>query len=147
MKTLLLFALLLVPTLAFAEGVVVKQSTCMITWTAPQVNADGTPLADLKEYGVYLGPSPASLTAPVAVVAAPAPDPATGATASLSCKGLAPGQYYAGRCRRCGRQPEWADSGRPFRLTGRCLAPGTHRADGWSVNRESCLMLEELLGR
>ena len=95
MKTLMLFALLLVPTLAFAEGSVVKQSTCTITWTAPQVNADGTPLADLKEYGVYLGPSPASLTAPVAVVAAPAPDPATGATASLSCKGLAPGQYYA----------------------------------------------------
>ena len=58
MKTLLLLALLLlVPTLAWSDGPVVKQSTCTITWTAPQTNADGTPLTDLDHCNVYATPA------------------------------------------------------------------------------------------
>jgi len=90
----ILFAL---ATPAWADGVVVKQSTCSLGWTAPQTNADATNLADLAAYGVYVAATPsalAALTAPVAVVPAPALDPPAGASGIWPCKSLAPGQYY-----------------------------------------------------
>lgn len=99
MKKIVLIAaaLFLLPGYVYADGVVVKQSTCTATWTAPQTNADGTNLADLREYRVFVAPTAAGLTAtlaPVAVVPAPALDPPAGATAQFSCKSLAPGQWY-----------------------------------------------------
>ena len=98
MKTLFLLALLLVPTLAFADGPVVKQSTCTVTWDAPQTSADASNLTDLAAYGVYVAATPAALAAMgflgAIAVPAPATDPPAGASATWSCKALAPGQYY-----------------------------------------------------
>ena len=95
MRTLLVLIALLVPSLAFAEGPILKQSACVLTWNVPQLNTDGSNLADLKEFGVYIGSSPSAMAAPVAVVPVAVPDPATGATASWSCAGLPIGQKYA----------------------------------------------------
>lgn len=72
-----------------------SNTACTITWTAPQTNADGTNLTDLKEYGVYIGANPAALTVPTAVVPAPSADPAVGATATYDCRALAVGNYVA----------------------------------------------------
>lgn len=95
MRILLTIALLLVAGPAWAQtGVTVKQSTCTATWTAPQTNADGTNLADLKEYGVYVGVALNAMTTITAVVPAPAADPAAGATATWPCKSLVPGSYF-----------------------------------------------------
>lgn len=90
MKTLLTIALLLVAGPAWAQ-VTVKQSTCVYTATAPQTNADGTNLTDLKEYRIYYATTLAGLTAtipPFAVVPAPAADPAPGALLTWPCKTL-----------------------------------------------------------
>lgn len=100
MRILCALAVWLCLGVAVAEaqtGPVVKQSTCTATWPAPQVSADGTNLADLKEYRVYVASTVAGLTptlAPTAVVPAPAGDPAAGATGTWSCKSLAPGQWF-----------------------------------------------------
>lgn len=83
---------------AWADGPVVNQSTCSGKWNAPQTNADGTNLIDLKEYGVYVAATPAALaalTAPVAVVVAPELNPPAGKTAVWPCAQLATGQWYA----------------------------------------------------
>ena len=97
MKTIVTAVLILFASvaLASAEGVQVKKSTCMMLWDAPQTNADGTTLLDLKEYGVYAAPTQAGLaTAVPAVVNAPALDPPSGATGSLACNQWALGQHY-----------------------------------------------------
>ena len=80
---------------AWADGPVVKQSTCAVSWVAPQLSADGSNLADLKEYRVYYSAGitvPATVTAPIAIVPAPAQDPAAGATGTWPCKTLPLGQ-------------------------------------------------------
>ena len=86
---------LLIPSLAFAEGPILKQSACVLTWNVPQLNTDGSNLADLKEFGIYVGAALNAMTTPVAVVTVAVPDPAAGATASWSCAGLPIGQKYA----------------------------------------------------
>ena len=85
-------------SVAWADGPVVKQSTCTATWTAPQTNTDGTNLGDLKEYRIYVAPTLAALavlTVPTAVVPAPELDPPLGKTGSWPCKTLPLGQGYA----------------------------------------------------
>jgi len=110
MRTLILLAaLLLLPTLAGAEGVEVFKSTCKATVTAPQTKADGTNLDNLKEYGVYVADSTAALVkakpkavkpgalvgaAPMATVPAAEPDPIAARTATWDCSGLSLGQKY-----------------------------------------------------
>ena len=97
MIRLFLMALaLLIPALAFAEGPVVDKATCTVSWDAPTTNADGTPLADLAGYDVYLGDSPADVAAsgPLAQVLAPSPSPVAGATVTWPCSGLAARQHY-----------------------------------------------------
>ena len=82
---------------AQTEGPLVNQSTCLATWTAPQSNTDGSNLADLKEYGLYVAPTRAALaalTAPLAIVAAPELDPPAGKTGVWPCATLALGQWY-----------------------------------------------------
>lgn len=100
MRTIIAAAvLLLASSVAWADGVVVNQATCQATWTAPQTNTDGTNLADLREYGVYVAATLqdlAALTAPTAIVAAPELDPPAGKTMTwLGCRQLAVGQWYA----------------------------------------------------
>jgi hypothetical protein len=88
---LILFILLALPMMADAQTqtpITVKQSTCTVTWDAPQANTDGTNLTDLKEYWVYVGTTLSGMTNVTAVVSAPAQDPAPGATASWPCKSL-----------------------------------------------------------
>ena len=82
---------------AWADGPVVKQSSCGVSWTAPQQSADGSNLADLKEYRVYVAATAVGLaaqTAPIAVVPAPEVDPPAGKTGAWPCKSLAIGQWY-----------------------------------------------------
>lgn len=96
---LLALALLLIASPSWADGVVVAADKCSATWLAPQTNADGSNLADLKEYGVYVASSAAAVAAlatPTYVVASPELDPATGRTVKWDCSNkLAIGQYYA----------------------------------------------------
>lgn len=98
MKLVLTILIVLVSaSVVFADGVVVKQSTCKVDWDAPQTNADNTNLADLKEYGVYVTTTTTPLppgSAPTAVVAAPELDPVAGRTGQWQCNQLVPGQYY-----------------------------------------------------
>lgn len=99
MRALLLVALFLtLPLIAEAQtGPTVRQSTCTVTWPAPQTNADGTNLADLKEYRVYAASTAAGLTptlAPVAIVPAAFADPPAGALFVWPCKTLATGQWF-----------------------------------------------------
>ena len=91
-KALIVAAVLAVAIPASAQAV--NQATCLVSWTAPQTNADGTNLADLKEYGVYVGTALNLMTTVTAVVPAPNADPVAGATASWSCKALVPGSYF-----------------------------------------------------
>ena len=88
MKTLLIAALLLLPVTAWAEGPVVKQSTCVASWTAPTTNADGTALTDLAAYRLYDG---AALT-PFATVPSSTAAPAPNTTVTTSCKTWPVGQ-------------------------------------------------------
>jgi hypothetical protein len=103
MRTLLvLIALLLAPAVAFAEGVVVKKSTCLLTAVAPQSSEDGSNLADLKEYRIYVAATPAELPpptgpttmVPIAVVPAPELDPPAGRILTWPCTALALGQWW-----------------------------------------------------
>lgn len=85
----------LITSAAYADGPVVKQSTCTATWTAPQTNTDGSNLADLKEYRIYYSPGitvPPTVTAPFAVVPAPELDPPAGRQGTWPCKTLPIGQ-------------------------------------------------------
>lgn len=79
---------------AWAEGVVVKKSTCTVKWTEPQTNVDGTELLDLREYGVYVDSAPNLMVTPIAVVPAPNPNPILGAILSWPCNSLTVGQKY-----------------------------------------------------
>jgi len=99
MTTLRVLALLLlavaVPMTAWAQGPVINQSTCAMSWDAPQTNADGTNLTDLAGYRVYVAPTLtalAALTTPTFTVAAAA-DPPAGATGTTLCKTLANGAW------------------------------------------------------
>ena len=74
MRSLLLAALLLLPVAAWAEGPVVKQSTCVASWTAPTTNADGTPLTDLAAYRLYDGAALTPFVTVPSATAAPAPN-------------------------------------------------------------------------
>lgn len=97
MRSLILAAtLLLLAVPASAQVVpVINQSTCSMSWDAPQTNADGTLLTDLAGYHVYVAPTVAALatlTTPTFTVAA-AGDPPAGATGTTSCKTLANGAW------------------------------------------------------
>ena len=88
--------LLLLPTLAGAQGPVVNQSTCAVSWDAPQTSADASNLTDLAGYRVYAAPTVAALaalTVPTDTVLAPALDPPAGAAGTWSCRSLAPGSW------------------------------------------------------
>jgi hypothetical protein len=97
MKTLFILALLLlISTPVWAQGPVINQSTCSMSWDAPQTNADGTNLTDLAGYRVYVAPSLtalAALTTPTFTVPAGAGDPPAGATGTTPCKTLANGAW------------------------------------------------------
>ena len=89
-------ALLLLPTLVWAQGPVINQSTCTVSWDAPQTNGDASNLIDLAGYRVYAAPTVAALaalTVPTATVPAPVADPPAGATGTWSCRSLAPGLW------------------------------------------------------
>ena len=89
--------LVAVPVVAEAVGPVVTPAACSVTWDAPQVNVDGSNLADLKEYRVFVANDAvtvAAMTTPTATLPAPAQDPAVGATATWACGSLPPAQYY-----------------------------------------------------
>ena len=69
-----------------------------LSWDAPQTNADGTNLTDLKEYHVLIGPTNTGPWTQVEVVPAASLDPALGERifTNVSDWGpLAKGQYYA----------------------------------------------------
>ena len=101
MKTVIgavLSLLLFVAVPAWADGVVVKQSTCKLQWDAPQANVDGSNLADLAAYDVYIASTPAAvaaLTVPTAVVTAPELDPPAAKIGEWPCSALPAAQYYA----------------------------------------------------
>jgi hypothetical protein len=65
-----------------AEGTV----SATLTWTAPEINADGSLLKDLSGYRIYLGTDPSDLSQLIAIVGYGA--------SSYVMKGLAPGTYY-----------------------------------------------------
>ena len=96
MIPLLVLALLLLAAPAWADGTIVNQSTCELSWLPPLVNTDNTLLIDLKEYRVYVGTTPPPLTAvPVAVVPASSPTPPATIRVTWPCASLALGQWYA----------------------------------------------------
>lgn len=71
----------------------------VLTFTAPQLNTDATPLTDLSCYRVFIGQSPAGPWTQVATATAAQADPPAGATVTMSgvpgwWQGMAPGQYY-----------------------------------------------------
>lgn len=94
-KVLIALGLLLISfTLIAAPALAATTANCTVTWTAPQTSVDGSNLADLKEYGVYVTLANTAFPAtPTAVVTAPALDPVAGATALWDCKNLAVGSY------------------------------------------------------
>ena len=78
----------------WADGPVVKQSTCLASWDAPQTNTDGSNLNDLKEYRVYYAPGitvPANI-APFVILPAPELDPPSGRQGQWACRTLPLGQ-------------------------------------------------------
>ena len=90
MKTILLAAaLLLLPALAWAQGPVINQSTCTVSWTAPTTNADGTPLTDLAAYRIYEGTG----GLPVVTVLSPTTTPAPATTVTTPCRSWAVGPH------------------------------------------------------
>lgn len=60
--------------------------SAILSWDAPTVNTDGTPLSDLTGYHIYYGDSPTTLTQSVAVAGA--------ATLSYEITGLTSGTWY-----------------------------------------------------
>lgn len=81
---------------AFTITVASATGSAVLTWTAPTLNSDGTPLTDLTGYKVYYGTNPTSLTTSVSIAngttSATIPNLATGVTyyfaiASLSASG------------------------------------------------------------
>ena len=96
MIAFLVLALLLLASPAWADGKIVPQSTCVLSWTAPTTNVNGTLLLDLQEYRIYLASTPPiPLAVPIAVGPAAAPNPPAGLTAPWACSGQPAGQYYA----------------------------------------------------
>jgi Fibronectin type III domain len=61
-------------------------STAQLTWVAPTLNTDGTPLTDLSGYTISFGLSPTSLSQSVNVT-----DPSA---TSYTVTGLSPGTWY-----------------------------------------------------
>jgi hypothetical protein len=76
---------------ARAQVPVVNQSSCSLSWDAPQTNVDGTNLIDLAGYRVYAAATAALLatvTVPFATVPAPELDPPAGKSGTWVCKTL-----------------------------------------------------------
>jgi hypothetical protein len=74
-------------TISVATPVVVQPNgSAVLTWTAPTLNTDGTPLTNLAGYKVLYGMAPAQLGSSLQV-------PGAGST-TVSIEGLAPGTYY-----------------------------------------------------
>jgi hypothetical protein len=61
-------------------------STAQLTWVAPTINTDGTPLTDLAGYTISFGLSPTSLSQSLNVT-----DPSA---TSYTVTGLSPGTWY-----------------------------------------------------
>ena len=97
MIAFLVLAIVLIAAPAWADGKIVPQSTCRLSWTEPTTNIDATPLIDLKEYRVYLGdtPPPPLVAVPVVIIPATATIPPQNRTVTWSCAGQPAGQYYA----------------------------------------------------
>src|SRR3972149_2312668 len=93
--------LILLLGLVFAAPVLaigpVVGASCSMSWTEPQTNTDGSNLADLKEYRIYVTQPPGLYGSTAAkTVQAPAADPPTGATVQTPCPpGIPQGQNYA----------------------------------------------------
>lgn len=123
---LIIASSLLISQPVWAVGPAVTQGTCVLTWDAPQTNADGSPLTDLAKYRVYVGTAPGVKKgpSPTAEVLAPDADPVAGATGSWTCTGLTSGQKYAVVTAVDQAGNESAESNEvPFVLDA--LAPGT----------------------
>jgi hypothetical protein len=60
--------------------------TATVTWEAPTINTDGTPVTNLSGYTIYYGTSQSDLTQSVVVSGA--------ATLSYEITGLASGTWY-----------------------------------------------------
>ena len=60
--------------------------TLTLTWTAPTLNTDGSPVTTLTGYHIYYGTSPGALTQSVAVSGA--------TTTSYEITGLSSGAWY-----------------------------------------------------
>lgn len=102
MKTAVVTLMLLVLAVpALAAGPVIRPSACTGSWTAPQLNTDGSALTNLKEYRLYIAPEQVDITTvttPFLVIAAPEADPPAGKVMTLPvgwCKTIAVGQMYA----------------------------------------------------
>lgn len=83
-------------TPAFAIGPVVGGS-CTFEWTEPQTNTDGSVLADLFEYRLYISQTSGAYGAtPAKVIPAPLANPALGSILTTVCPpGIPQGQNYA----------------------------------------------------
>jgi len=86
---LLLATLLFLASPARAQGPVINQSTCTVSWTAPTTNADGTPLTDLAAYRIYEGTG----GLPVVTVLSPTTTPAPATTVTAPCGSWAVGPH------------------------------------------------------
>lgn len=81
---------------AVAIGPVVGAG-CKLEWTEPQTNTDGSNLADLAEYRIFISQTSGTYGAtPAKVIPAPAADPPTGAVVNTPCpSGIPQGQNFA----------------------------------------------------
>ena len=93
-----LLVTILVLVAVVAAGSSVEAASVTVTWGAPTTNADGTPLADLAEYRIYLGTVPPTCPgAAFHTVSSPTATPASGETASATVTALSAGTTYFAR--------------------------------------------------
>ena len=93
-----LLALLGVAKAARADGIVVSQQQCGITWQAGMQNEDGSTVTDLKEFRIYMATSESEAllptTTPWAVIQSGTPAPDPNFIYNISCTSLAARQWY-----------------------------------------------------
>jgi Fibronectin type III domain len=63
-----------------------NNGTATLTWTAPKINTDGTPVTTLTGYHIFYGTSPGALTQSIMVSGA--------TTTSYEITGLTSGTWY-----------------------------------------------------
>jgi hypothetical protein len=69
-----------------AQSTTPGTGSASLSWTAPTVNTDGTPVTDLAGYHIYYGTSASQMTTTITIASA--------AETSYVVGGLAPGTYY-----------------------------------------------------